>query len=62
MSRTNHREKKAKIGIGKEYNAARPGGSIPGPYTKKRTHRLERRAELKRLQEVYGIPQPEEDI
>ncbi len=45
MSRTRHKEKAAKCGIGKEYWQSRLHchGEQPGRYTKTRTHRKERR-------------------
>ena len=54
MSRTNHRAKKATCGMGKEYQASRPGGDIPGPFTKKRTHKLERRQAQRHIQECMN--------
>ena len=44
MSRTNHKERDRKRGIGKEYWKSRlhPGGEPLGKYTKKRTHKKER--------------------
>lgn len=45
MSRTKHKEKEAKKGIGKEYWSSRlkKHGTLLGRYTKTRTHRKERR-------------------
>lgn len=45
MSRTNHRERKAKVGCDKEYWKSRlhRHGETPGRYTKKLTHKKERR-------------------
>jgi hypothetical protein len=53
MSRTNHRAKKAKCGIGKEYQSPRlpKGGVVPGPFTKMKTHRHERRQAQNHIQE-----------
>jgi len=52
MSRTRHKEKRAKIGVGREYWKSRlhSGGEATGKYTKRLTARKERR-EAKNIQE-----------
>lgn len=53
MSRTRHKEKRAKCGYGKEYWKSRlnKGGETPGSFTKHLTHKKERKRDKRICEE-----------